>query len=365
LSVITAAGLSTSLGEFVAGCAAARSGMVRLLPLGPVLPNPGEEIPAELKGHTSPDAAGHEDYGRLIALLVGAVADATPDGGWNGWVNSRTRIVVILPEEADRHALYDIDDVDEVFPSGPDALVWQRLRESAFKDVDKRAVEFVRGGHTAMVEVVGRAERAFRQREAERVLIFAADSLVDPLTLAGLAGQGLLAHAGHPDGMFPGEAGAAIVLETESSAHSRGVPAQLSIDALSWRPAPRTVEDDTKLSGWGLAEVISEVETVAPDRLARVGLVVTDFNGSSMRARYEWDNLLRIQSSSPSLQRLTHVARWSPAESFGDVGSVTGAVHLCIAARAIARGYSPADSVLICNTDDSGAAGVMLVGAPR
>jgi 3-oxoacyl-[acyl-carrier-protein] synthase-1 len=77
--------------------------------------------------------------------------------------------------------------------------------------------------------------------------------------------------------------------------------------------------------------------------------VLTDLNGERWRF-LEW-----ALASSPALLGLPPDWRlWHPADCFGDVGAATGAVHLCLAARAFERGYAVGDGVIIFNAAETG-----------
>ena len=73
----------------------------------------------------------------------------------------------------------------------------------------------------------------------------------------------------------------------------------------------------------------------------------------------EWGNaVIRLVGNS---QAFAEPVLWYPAASFGDTGAASGAVALCIAVNAFARGYAPAQTVAILSSaEDSSRAAVLL-----
>jgi len=338
------------------------------------VPNPGEEDPAELMGHVCPEAIGSEDYGRLVALLVPALADALARGGLER-LEARTRLVIVLPAEEDRAALYDIEDFEEGNPDGPDGFVVNRVRRLVVPSLEDRQVQVRRGGHSAVIGAIIEAAAALSQNSVERVVICAADSLVDPATAQSFAGMQRLRTAASPDGFFPGECGAALVLETTRGARQRGASVLAEIGSSCLREeAPRRPSDvpseaepgegGWRLDGRTLVDAITTLAAGDAGAVRSLGAIVDEFNGESVRAEHFWSNLAAAAAGSESLRQLLLIPRWSPAAAFGDVGAATGALHVCVAARAFARRYAPGKSMLVCNVSDSGTAGAMVVSAP-
>jgi 3-oxoacyl-[acyl-carrier-protein] synthase-1 len=85
---------------------------------------------------------------------------------------------------------------------------------------------------------------------------------------------------------------------------------------------------------------------------------ITDQNGELYRAT-EWGNVVvRLVGYS---QAFADPVLWYPAASFGDTGAVSGAVAICMAVNAFARGYAPAQTVAILSSaEDPSRAAVLL-----
>jgi 3-oxoacyl-[acyl-carrier-protein] synthase I len=375
--VVTAAGMMSSVGDLVTACAAARAGITRRGPLGPRLPIPGSEDPAEVKGHACSAVAGAEERGRLAALAALAVRDALAPLP-SPWIDAQTPVWLLVPDAADRPALEQLDDSEEEPANGADAFFADRLRTLAAPQLAGAQVHLVCGRHDAFIGLVSQLEELFARRACDRALVCAVDSAVEEANLARLVGEGRLRHDDSPVGFFPGEVAAAFVLESEESAHRRRAPALARLGPAAHRPASPAVadvappvregaaaEEEPPASpgprGTLLASAIAQLGEHSPGAIASVAALMDDFNGESERIRHLWTNLLRL---GPAYGHLRQAPRWSPAEVFGDVGAATGALHVCVALRAFARRYAPGPSFLVCNTGEDGAAGAMIVSSP-
>jgi 3-oxoacyl-[acyl-carrier-protein] synthase I len=243
---VTAAGLVTSLGDLVSTCAALRAGMTRAEALDLALPNPGEEDPAQVRGHCVPDVAGAEDYGRLLALLALALEGALGDRRAM-LAEDATQVVIILPPEDDRGALTGLDLEEEFPPDGPERFIAEQLPVLLDVDFPPKKVTFVRGGHTAAAQALAQARAPLERREAKRVVIAAADSLVEEANVLALIGQARLRTDTMADGFHPGEAGAAVVLEDVPRDRLKDTAPLLLIGPIVFRagpPPPLEPEED-------------------------------------------------------------------------------------------------------------------------
>jgi 3-oxoacyl-[acyl-carrier-protein] synthase-1 len=74
--------------------------------------------------------------------------------------------------------------------------------------------------------------------------------------------------------------------------------------------------------------------------------VISDLNGEPYRA-IDWGNALVRR-----IRALAEPVLWCPALWFGDTGAASGAVALCLAARAFERSYAPAPWSLVLSSAD-------------
>jgi 3-oxoacyl-[acyl-carrier-protein] synthase-1 len=76
----------------------------------------------------------------------------------------------------------------------------------------------------------------------------------------------------------------------------------------------------------------------------------------------DWGHaLVRLRKDLPAFQDVRAVYS---AASFGDTGVASGALGVCMAARAFARRYAPAARALVLSSSDEGARAALSVGAP-
>jgi 3-oxoacyl-[acyl-carrier-protein] synthase-1 len=128
-----------------------------------------------------------------------------------------------------RPALEDGDPDDELFvPEGADGLEGfledfvLPLREELDLPLDERLVRGVGKGHAGAATAMQRALQELESGRLERVLLVAADSLLDPTALQWLAEESRLKTDDLPVGLQPGEAGACLLVERTPSAQHRG-----------------------------------------------------------------------------------------------------------------------------------------------
>lgn len=349
---IGAIGLVSSLGNLASGCAAARAGIVRLTPLGPELPNPGQPEASEVRGHVVPQIAGTEEYGRLLGLLHFALQDAFADGAPS---IERSRVFVVLPPEEARAALA-LDEED--LPAHPDRFVAARVGAL----LGGATVEVVRSLHCGVPSLLTRVAADFARRAYDRAIVCAADSLVDLATVSQLASENRVRHAASPIGFHPGEAGGTLVFENATAGSEVRPLARIAAFAMSATDAGagggEAEDGDRTIPGTALQRALAELERTAPRELAEVRFVVDDDNGTSERVHYAWRNLLA--GSSPAIRRIAELPKWSVPGAFGELGAATPCAQIGYAVRAIARSQAKGACLVLC-VDEAGSAAAIVV----
>jgi 3-oxoacyl-[acyl-carrier-protein] synthase-1 len=204
------------------------------------------------------------------------------------------------------------------------------------------------GGNAGFFLALEEAIAALSQGRCRAAVVAAVDSYHLAPVLALLDEAGRLSSERNLDGFLPGEAAAAILVESRSAAESRGASVLATLQGVGRASEEKTVHGDVPSSGIGLAQAISAV-VGSRGGPAAIDWVACDMNGESYRAS-EWGhcqvNLLEL------FRGLRHV--WHPADCLGDVGGASGAVLACLVARAFQRGYAPADHCLVWASSDEG-----------
>ncbi|MCY1080164.1 hypothetical protein [Archangium lansingense] len=235
------------------------------------------------------------------------------------------------------------------------ALFLERLKSGAPWFFDPHHLKVLHRGHVGCAAALELA-RQWIDGGLDRVVVLAIDSYLDPFTLEWLEQRRRLKTSERPVGLMPGEAGAAVLVESRSSAVRRGTRVQAWIRAVTTGQEPRHLFQDKPNSGEALATVTAACLDAAASNTPFRGDVVVDLNGEEWRAR-EWGNA-RVRIA----PRLDGALKWVlPAASIGDVGAASGAVGLCVAIRSLVRRYATGRRVLVVSSSEWGDVGAILV----
>lgn len=212
-------------------------------------------------------------------------------------------------------------------------------------------------GHCALAEALQRAREDVLSRRVERVVVLAADSLLDVDSLRWLHREGRLKCASRTFGTQPGEAGAALLVEAEGVARGRGAPQGGRVLAVA---LVETAAASPAAAGQALAEVTRRVlpEDARPFR----GDVLLDLNGEAWRAEAWGHAQMHLTRTLLDFERCQlHV----PSECLGELGAVSAPLAVGVAVGAGIHGHNPEGTALVLSLDESGrAAAVCLETAP-
>ncbi len=212
---VTALGMVTSVGRgAVPACAAIRAGVSAPRPIRyfPILDTETGEMVAPtghpIRGYTE----GFVAMGRWVRLALGAVTDLVEHGDLPDRADEafwrRTGLICLAPP-LDPARFLDVGPLGaETVKAGLRDMLLERTGLPVHPD--ERHVLDV--GHAGAVAAVQLTERLVGRGRVERVLVVAADSLLDELSLEALAQADRLKTGARPDGLMPGEAGAAVLL---------------------------------------------------------------------------------------------------------------------------------------------------------
>jgi 3-oxoacyl-[acyl-carrier-protein] synthase-1 len=333
---VTATAAITSAGAGAAQtCASIRAGIVRLGEHAyhrSVARDPewqeGEPLVVAAAGDVDPFAGGHQ---RLHALLAPALVELTRDGRLQRADLAATALLVALPSSdpaTDRWALDDLFVPDLCRRTG---LSFHTTRVS-------------RAGHAGVFALLDEAAELLAGREVEACVVAGVDSYLSVDRLKALDAAYRLKSARNVDGFVPGEAAAAILVESPRRMQARKVEARATIAGLGLGEEPETVRSDKASTGRGLTAALRQ----ALPSSGNPAWVLCDLNGESYRA-FEWGvALARLGERLGGIERLG-----LPARSVGDVGAATGALLAIMAVEGFRRGYAPAGDAL-CWTGSEG-----------
>lgn len=364
--VISSLGMVSSVGrDVVTACAAIRAGIVRARPLTyfQVLDETSQEM-EPITGHPLRGLTeGFTIIGRWLQLARACVADllhqgALPDSSHASFWRS-TGVLAVTPYHNDDRFGSEASDASS--STEPVRLAYlQPLLDALRLPIDERNADILCLGPAGAIHAIHQASRWMATRGLERLLVIAVDSYCDPLTLEWLAGYRRLKTPENPYGLMPGEAGACFLLESAASARRRQPPMWFATSSVAVRVEQNHFFSRKPNVGVALAESLEETLTGAALKGPFTGSLVSDLNGENWRAN-EWGYArLRLE------QRLAegfHLIL--PAISLGDTGAASGAVGVCVAARALARGYARAEQILVVSSSERGHVGAMCLAMKR
>jgi 3-oxoacyl-[acyl-carrier-protein] synthase-1 len=363
---ITGVGMVTSLGFGVSGsCGGIRAGlsMPRLLQAEA---SDGEGQVSQVVGFPVPQIAnGLVQAGAWVQLAKSAVEDLRHSAELPGdddlgfW--QRAKILGALPHlDPDRFG-WGLQDL----PEGPQNSFLHPLLGLAFPR-DTNAGQWMALGHASTAALFMGARNELATRGTDRCLIVAADSYVDPLTLDWLARAARLKSGESPSGLMPGEAGGALLLETDEAARRRKAAVLGTLEAMaldSVAPPPPDPEDEDAPPpmppaaplGRAIAEAISKVLPGVPF----TGDLYLDLNGEDWRAA-AWGHAQvhlskRIDWSS--------CRTFAPAESLGETGAASGA--LAVGLALFNFDADDTQDALVVSVAENGTVSALRLRAPR
>ncbi|RYZ17848.1 MAG: hypothetical protein EOO70_00775 [Myxococcaceae bacterium] len=358
--VITSLGMVSSVGrDVVMACAAIRAGIACAQPLTyfEALDEASQEM-EPVTGHPIRGLTeGFTLIGRWLLLARACVADlihqgALPDATHASFWHA-TGIRVVTPYHGDER--FGVEASDAAPSREPIRRAYlQPLLEALRLPIDERNADLLCQGPSGAIQSIHEASGWMEARGLERMLVIAADSYCDPLTLEWLAGYRRLKAPENPQGLMPGEAGACFLLESAASARRRSPSMCFAIASAAIRVEQNHFFSRKPNTGIALAEALEETLAGAMPRAPFAGCMVSDLNGENWRAN-EWGyariRLAQWFAEGPSLML--------PAVSLGDTGAASGAGSVCVAARALARGYARGAQILVVSSSERGHVGAM------
>lgn len=350
---ITGLGLSTSVGhDHKTACASIRAGLKRPKKLNNYYVESKERYEDQddglVTGHPVLEGDYNDSRDRMFTLLAMALQDLKRNAGLDESQMENTRLYLALPEQ--NRFEFKQEDIHELMESH-----WPMMNpESGFRSYPR--------GHAGMIYALADAADAIGKGLCSRVLIAGTDSLIGFNDLARLEKQQRLKTILNSDGLIPGEAASACLIESAQAARHRNAAIACVIKAISTAHEDQPVITGNPATGLGLARAITGIVEQEKNNPVNATAVISDLNGEFYRFN-EW---ILIQ---PGIMNRIHGEKnlICPARCIGDTGAASPGVSLCIAARAMARGYlslNPKNKngqAMIVSSSDTGERGAVLV----
>lgn len=355
---ITGLGLTTSVGhDYKNACASIRAGLKRStkLPNFYVSNKKGYDNFEDglVTGHPVLEGDLDNREFRIMALLAMALSDLRADAGLEDTILAGTRFYLALPD-SDR----GIPD-EESFKE--DLLMidtWPFSEQTPFR--------FVPSGHAGVLFALSEAAEAIQRGDIDRAVIAGADSLINFNDLSRLNSLERLKTELNSDGLIPGEAATVFLIEKTLAAKKRKAPIKSLIRIISTAHEPDPVSSGKPALGTGLSHAIKGILNPEDKYPVSIAAIYIDINGEPYRFA-EWSMAQsKVMHNTMGEKELIY-----PAKHVGDTGAASAGLAICLASRAMERGYlSPNpnndnDNALILGSSDTGERAALLLGAYR
>lgn len=211
-------------------------------------------------------------------------------------------------------------------------------------------------GHVAVAVALKHARVLIQELNVSHVLIAATDSLLVGPTLAHYEEHERMLTSNHSNGFIPGEAGAALVVESGVAKREN----QLVCHGLGFGVEKAHVYSEEPLRADGLTSAIKESLDDAGHGESVLDFKITDISGEQYY----------FKEASLAFSRLDRTKRtefdiWHPADCVGEVGSSLGLVMVVVLKAACEKAYSKGDHVLAHLGDDDGKRSSMIFSWQR
>ena len=271
--------------------------------------------------------AGASGPARLVELATLALGDLFRDSGLRRTDLARASLFLALPEP---------DAVSRTWALGPEwgARLCARAGLPAIPVVRARAE-----GSAGSLALLQDVQLHLGRSPSELALVIFVDSYIDAARLQALDEDGRLKSARTTDGILPGEAAVAMLIES-TSAHARRAPAPLGfVGQVGLGQEPQIRSSNRESSGRGLSDALRGA--LAGGQPSQPYWCLCDLNGQSYRAA-EWAVASTRLASHLTVAKLLH-----PADCLGDVGAATGGILIAQALAGFARGYARVDEAIL------------------
>ena len=223
--------------------------------------------------------------------------------------------------------------------------------------IDHRSIGLIDQGNAGCLIALVKAQQLIEQSSLKRVIIVGMDSLVDSATVERLAEDNRLKTPESAQGMIPGEASAAFMVEDIKIAQQRSGKIAGYVVGCDYRHGDSFFEEKP-LYGLALSDAIyNAIKKKRAVIEEAVNTVYGDLNGEYHRSM-DWGNaLVRLEGRlGYTLDRQIFIA-----ESIGDTGAACAAIGICSAIRGFERRYADGNLQLVTATSENGLAAAALL----
>lgn len=304
-----------------AACAAMRAGIANFMEL-PYRDNRGEPI----IGAMVPGLDGELLFpDRLLELLTAALQDCiekSPDLNWD-----TVPLLVGLPER--ERPMGNAAALESLIAKTEEAL------DVRFHPRHSRTLS---SGHVAGFEALRISRDLLKDPNIPACLVCGSDSYVNAGSLLWLDQHWRLKTDENSDGVIPGEAAAAVLVERPSPP---GKHAVVEVAGLGFGFEPAGVLVEEPLLGLGLAEAVQTALTEAALGLHEIDFRFSDLTGESYGFKEQTLVVGRLLRA-----RREAIPLWHCGDRIGDTGAAAGICQIVYASQMLASGLLLGETVL-------------------
>jgi 3-oxoacyl-[acyl-carrier-protein] synthase-1 len=195
-------------------------------------------------------------------------------------------------------------------------------------------------GHTAGFEALRAARELLQNAKVPACVVCGVDSYINASSLLWLEQLWRLKTEDNSDGVIPGEAAAAIVVQRPGT--KRG-EASVRVMGLGFAHEKAGVLSEEPLLGLGLAEAGRAALAEARKGIHDMDFRLADVTGESYGFREQALLIARLMRV-----RREQFPLWHCADAIGDTGAAAGPCHLVVAFEALNKGYAPGGHAIAC-----------------
>lgn len=269
---------------------------------------------------------------RLLALLAKALKDLLGDEPEMHW--NRVPLLVCLAE-SER-------------PGGSAQLatsIVERLQQALKLRFHPKSSGVLATGHTAGFDALREAQRLIRSGEVQSCVVCGVDSLLNAATLLWLDAHYRLKTPANRDGVIPGEAAAAVLIQGSPLADTC-----TQLEGLGFGKEDAPILSEKPLLGRGLTAAARSALAEAKLGLHEIDLRLSDVTGEL----YGFKELPLVEGRLMRVIRKEAQPLWHWAETIGDTGAAAGIAQLVLADQAFRKGYAPGRRAICLTSAASG-----------
>ncbi|QLL16147.1 3-oxoacyl-ACP synthase [Pseudomonas chlororaphis subsp. aurantiaca] len=187
-------------------------------------------------------------------------------------------------------------------------------------------------GHTAGFLALHEARRLIQQEQVPACLVCGVDSLLNATTLQWLDEHHRLKTPANRDGVIPGEAAAAVLVQAEPWGDTHA-----EVIGIGFGQEQASILSGEPLLGLGLTAAARSALAEAKLGLHEIDLRLSDVAGEL----YGFKELPLMEGRLMRVVRKQAQPLWHWAEAIGDSGAAAGIAQLVLADQAFRKGYAP------------------------